>query len=175
MFDSAGEMMRTGNNGRIAVYWTQTELDGLEAAPLADVFVGSTWSWRGPFLECATAGQLGIECAGSDINALIGSPQTAAPSVDLATSVFATIELSNGAQSFVADIVRIKGEDRAVLIFEDGCPEREQEFWINSISRAAKSAGDAQYDANVVAFPTRAAPFEADSVRIRQVAGVAAE
>ncbi len=167
--------MRTGNNGRIAIYWTQTELDGLEAAPLADVSVGSTWSWKGPFLDFATAGQLGIEYSASERRAPDQPLSATAQAMDPGISVWARIELSNGAQRFVADIVRINGEDRSLLIFENGCPAREQEFWVNSVSRLAKTAGHVQQDANVVAFPSRVAAVAVGAARPRQIAGIAAE
>ena len=42
--------MRTGQSGRVAISWAQTELDGLEGAPLSFMAVGAVWSWRGHIL-----------------------------------------------------------------------------------------------------------------------------
>ena len=43
--------MGTGFNGQVAISWSQTEIDGLEAAPLAHLVVGAAWSWRGRKIE----------------------------------------------------------------------------------------------------------------------------
>ncbi|WP_152612001.1 hypothetical protein [Ruegeria sp. ANG-S4] len=167
--------MRTGENGRIAVYWTQTELDGLESASLADLSVGSSWSWRGPSVDIATEGRAGL-------NTQIVKDQMRAVPLGMAArladgdaEVFATLELSNGAQRFVADLVRVDGDARAVMVFEHGCPQRELEFWVSSVSFAARAAGNLKTDETVVAFPSVATATGTAAVRRARIAGVAAE
>ncbi|MEX0312238.1 MAG: hemolysin-type calcium-binding protein, partial [Tateyamaria sp.] len=39
--------MKTGFRGTFVISWSQTEVDGLEAAPLPALAVGAAWSWRG--------------------------------------------------------------------------------------------------------------------------------
>ncbi|MDE1132458.1 MAG: hemolysin-type calcium-binding protein, partial [Ascidiaceihabitans sp.] len=39
--------MKTGLKGTFVVSWSQTEIDGLEAAPVQSLNVGAAWSWRG--------------------------------------------------------------------------------------------------------------------------------
>ena len=39
--------MKTGFRGTFVISWTQTEIDGLEAAPVAALEVGAAWSWHG--------------------------------------------------------------------------------------------------------------------------------
>ena len=39
--------MGTGYSGTFVISWTQTELDGLSAAPLSALRVGTAWSWMG--------------------------------------------------------------------------------------------------------------------------------
>lgn len=39
--------MKTGLKGTFVVSWSQTEIDGLEAAPVQSLNVGAAWSWGG--------------------------------------------------------------------------------------------------------------------------------
>ncbi|WP_420568509.1 Hint domain-containing protein [Thalassovita sp.] len=43
--------MRTGYLGTFVISWSQTELDGLRAAPLTQLTVGAAWSWHGDALR----------------------------------------------------------------------------------------------------------------------------
>ncbi len=39
--------MKTGFKGTFVISWSQTEIDGLEVAPVQSINVGAAWSWRG--------------------------------------------------------------------------------------------------------------------------------
>ena len=39
--------MKTGSLGTFVISWSQTEVDGLKAAPLDVLAVGTTWRWSG--------------------------------------------------------------------------------------------------------------------------------
>lgn len=39
--------MTAGYKGTFVISWSQTEIDGLDAAPVASLEVGAAWSWRG--------------------------------------------------------------------------------------------------------------------------------
>lgn len=39
--------MKTGFKGTFVISWSQTEIDGLEAAPLDALSIGAAWAWRG--------------------------------------------------------------------------------------------------------------------------------
>lgn len=146
--------MRTGNNGQAVITWTQTEIDGLEDAPLGHVVVGSAWSWCGRAVQlnaehCEASGRAMSPTAMAELVSwvLMGTDQTIPER--------ARIEISNGAQKFVARLATVFGEMAPVLVFENGCPEPGQEFWISaaadniepvSISRAE--------DRRVIAFPS---------------------
>ena len=43
--------MKTGFRGTFVISWTQTEVDGLEAAPVRALTVGAAWSWRGDAVQ----------------------------------------------------------------------------------------------------------------------------
>ena len=43
--------MKTGFRGTFVISWSQTEVDGLEAAPVKNLSVGAAWSWRGDAVQ----------------------------------------------------------------------------------------------------------------------------
>lgn len=47
--------MRAGSFGTHAIAWSQTESDGIEAAPPETLALGSTWSWHGEAVALASA------------------------------------------------------------------------------------------------------------------------
>ncbi|MTI00485.1 hypothetical protein [Roseibium sp. RKSG952] len=146
--------MSTGLNGRIAVSWNQTELDGLEAAPLALVAVGSAWSWRGKAVQLSAAETMGLVQTAHSVAPLLTSGIDMLSAIGPVIGSVATIEFSNGSQQFSAELIRVEGSDSPVLIFENGCPERDQEFWVRSVSAQTDLADfDREVDQTVVAFP----------------------
>ena len=167
--------MRTGQNGRIAVYWSQTELDGLEAAPLAQLSVGAAWSWRGSMISFMTEQEMGLQNALSRSAEYLLSRGAVAEVIAQSVNLRATLELTNGAQSYVADVVHVQDDNRLVMIFENGCPARDQEFWVRTITLAADTAGYTQADDTVVAFLAKATSAKVRSEHLVQVAGIAAE
>ena len=142
--------MRAGQSGRLAVSWDQTELDGLESAPMACLKAGSVWAWRGKSLMIDDAvAQRGRADCFEDI---------CVNSIDLQKvgDATGTIVLSNGAQRFTALLYRIEDAEKPVLIFEDTWPERQQEFWIVDVVLVTQAAGAGnQSAASIIALPSR--------------------
>ena len=140
-------------NGYKAISWTQTEVDGLEASPLELLAVGSAWCWRGrAFQLTAVPGetvQSGIVSdAVADLTRWI---QEVAGQATLGRD---RIELSNGAQTFVARIATVLGETSPVLVFENGCPEACQDYWISAAPDQLEPASISRVeDSKVVVFP----------------------
>ncbi|WP_299659083.1 hypothetical protein [uncultured Ruegeria sp.] len=168
--------MGTGVSGQIAISWTQTEVDGLEAAPLAHLVVGAAWSWRGRGIDLSTEAGAFVQ---RDGYARVVSASAARPDVSVEGQVStqgSKIELTNGAQKFTAELVRIVGESSLMLIFENGCPQADQEFWISAAAQQVEPA-ELGYvdDSNVVAFPGLIGGAIADPVDLPRIAGFAAE
>ncbi len=155
--------MRTGNNGHIAICWTQTELDGLQAASIDDLEVGVTWSWHGAKNSRMVANRSEISGGGSYVLQC---------GAGFAAQVQSRIELSNGAQRFVADVVKSDKDGFLGLVFQGGFPARDLEFWVDSIVECVAPAEIAPAADNVVAFP---AFVSIDPSIPGQVAIVAAE
>lgn len=143
--------MRTGFNGHIAISWSQTEIDGLESAPLADLVVGAAWLWRGRGLPLVLEGHQVKEQMGT--SSLLAA-RVAMAQPERVINDQAKLEFSNGAREFVAELVWIAGEESPMLIFTDGCPEPEQEFWISAASDQVEPVriGHPE-DGKIVAFP----------------------
>ncbi len=167
--------MRTGNNGQVAVFWSQTEVDGLEAAPLAHLVVGSSWSWRGRAIQLAANAEYLSQRAdgGGLVSMLAARASVVAPK---SINECARIELSNGAQTFGAELVRADGEASLVLVFDDGCPEPGQEFWVSAAASQIEPVEiDSGYDGKIVAFPAASAGVNTVPVSMTSAAGWAAE
>lgn len=144
--------MRTGFNGQIAISLTQTEVDGLEAAPLADFLVGAAWSWRGRGVTLAVQEGQGVQQVSS---ASLLAARAEVTSAGLAIDDCARLEFSNGAQRFVAEVIRVAGEATPMLIFAEGCPAPGQEFWISAAPEMIEPVCVGREDDHkIVAFPS---------------------
>ncbi|EEE37937.1 hypothetical protein RKLH11_1776 [Rhodobacteraceae bacterium KLH11] len=168
--------MRTGTSGKIAISWGQTEIDGLEAAPLADMVVGAAWSWRGRGIELAADASRFVQYSEyAGITSLLAA-RSDGPELDRIAGDLARIELTNGAQTFVAELMGVAGEASLLLVFADGCPEPDQDFWISAAApRIEPIRIDHAEDDKVVVFPVAHMGRPAVSGDRSRVAGIAAE
>lgn len=148
--------MRAGHSGRIAISWTQTELDGLEAAPQSFLKVGAAWSWRGQVHSLAESSPQSLALSGQAQENTAKMLKSLVPSLEAADGAMGVVVLTNGAQTFTAHLYLVTGEADPVLVFEDGCPVRDQDFWIGAYTEFEDQSDSLQLDRTVVAFPTRA-------------------
>ncbi len=149
--------MRPGQSGRIAISWKQTELDELEAAPLAFLVVGAAWSWRGQAVLLSDGAEQAVERAGSVGAVSSRTSDRFAIVREISGEVFGSVVLTNGAQRFSADLVVQDGEIDPTFVFSDGCPPRDQSFWICDVSDFGGQAFiEPPQDATVVTFPLHA-------------------
>ncbi|WP_170788152.1 hypothetical protein [Ruegeria lacuscaerulensis] len=141
--------MRAGQNGRIAILWKQTELDGLEAAPLSFLNVGAAWSWRGHAAFVDGSLPHGREVALNVLHHFISEDE-------LGNGAQGVVILTNGAQQFSALLYVSATQAEPLLVFEEGCPAREQDFWVDEFVEIRQAGGESASHANtVVSFPTR--------------------
>lgn len=167
--------MKAGYNGRIAVFWSQTETDGLEGAPLADLTYGAAWSWHGRVTRLLDVEAQYSEPAGYDVAMTTLAGHLRDPIVFNPVAQIATIVLTNGAQSFEAQLTRVEGQKDPVLLFENGCPASGQEFWVCKVQDATDSTVRQTGHGNVVSFPAAQSSTPQALVLPRQVAATAAE
>jgi len=137
--------MKTGFRGTFVISWSQTEVDGLEAAPVQSLDVGTAWSWRGELvrvdgpsellrLENADGEKNNRKRAARMVRRLIGAAQTntknlAQVEIDepLMDSGFV---VTDGAQSYTVTLIEVGGGTPPLLMFMDEIPPRNTEMWV---------------------------------------------
>ncbi len=137
--------MKTGLRGAFVISWSQTEVDGLEAAPVETLAVGTTWSWRGDIVRIdGPSGVLRLErtdnnatsrkCAAKLVRRLVSAARTEATRVDeieetapLADSGFV---VTDGLKTFAVTVVPVGGGAPPLLMFVDDIPPKGRELWV---------------------------------------------
>jgi len=137
--------MGTGFGGTFVISWSQTEVDGLEAAPVQALNVGASWSWRGDAVQVdAQSHVLRLEQADGEaelrkraarmVRRLVGTAITQ-------TRDIATVEVSNpmqesgfvvtdGEQSFTVTVIELGTGAPPLLMFMDRTPPRDTDLWV---------------------------------------------
>lgn len=147
--------MRAGENGRVSISWTQTELNGLEAAPQSFLKIGAAWSWRGQALSLASPAEQGLVLSGQAEAYSSKVLNSIAPSPNMADGALGRIVLTNGARKYTALLFSVAGEAEPTLVFENGYPARDQEFWVSAYTEFESESNSSLPDQTVVAFPTQ--------------------
>ncbi|WP_299739737.1 Hint domain-containing protein [uncultured Roseobacter sp.] len=150
--------MKTGFRGTFVISWSQTEVDGLEAAPVQALSVGAAWSWRGDAVQVdGSAGVLRLDRAeGSEtlrkraakmVHRLVGAAldpgqsgtaRDEAINAGLADSSFV---VTDGAQSYTVTLINIGRGAQPLLMFLDELPPRGTDLWIVHHTLGSKPAG----------------------------------
>lgn len=137
--------MTTGFGGTFVISWSQTEVDGLEAAPVQSLNVGASWSWRGDVvrvdgpdrvlrLEQAEGEAELRQRAARMVRRLVGAAITQ-------TRDFASVEVSSplqetgfvvtdGAQRFTVTVIEVSTGAPPLLMFMDRVPPRNTDLWV---------------------------------------------
>jgi hypothetical protein len=145
--------MMTGFRGTFVISWTQTELDGLAAAPVAALTVGATWQWHGEVVRVDGPGNvlvLGPAEETTDLRAhaaqavrrLVGGaldpgwqdklPEPEAPLLDAGFAV------TDGLHSYTATLIDVGGGKVPLLMFLDDVPPAGQDLWITHVTLAER-------------------------------------
>ena len=140
--------MRAGQNGRIAILWKQTELDGLEAAPLSFLNVGAAWSWRGDALrldgphhllrlENANGSEQLRRRASRVVQRLVGQAlqsEAGAPArqfdEDPTPLPDRSFVVTDGAKSYTVTLIDTGTGSNPLLMFVGDMPPRNTDLWI---------------------------------------------
>jgi len=137
--------MGTGFEGTFVISWSQTEVDGLEAAPVQALNVGASWSWRGDAVRVDTQSPvLRLEQADGEaelrkraarmVRRLVGAAITHTRDIE-------KVEVSNpmqesgfvvtdGAQSFTVTVIEVGTGAAPLLMFMDRLPPRNTDLWV---------------------------------------------
>ena len=153
--------MGTGIRGTFVISWSQTETDGLKAAPLGDLAVGASWRWAGDALRVDGAqdvlildGALGAadirKRAARMVRRLIGASTTAdegRPDLSEDTQGHDAPErgfvVTDGTQSYSVTLIEGQEAGGRLLMFVDEMPPANLDLWVvrMSIDRTAQVVG----------------------------------
>lgn len=137
--------MKTGFRGTFVISWSQTEVDGLGAAPVSSLNVGAVWSWRGDAVRVDGPSELlRLERADGDVanrkraarmvRRLVGAAITHTKDIDkievddpLIDSGFV---VTDGAQSYTVTMIEVGPGTPPLLMFLDEIPPKDTEMWV---------------------------------------------
>jgi hypothetical protein len=155
------QAMRTGFRGTFVISWSQTETDGLKAAPLDILAVGTSWRWSGEAIRIDGAqGLLLLEGAegAADIRKraarmvrrLIGTAITpdvegeaSEPDIEGADEPEQGFVVTDGHQIYSATVIDVHDTGARLLMFVDDVPPADVDLWVVrlSIDRSAPAVG----------------------------------
>jgi len=137
--------MKTGFRGTFVISWSQTEIDGLEDAPVDALEVGAAWSWRGDTVRVdGPNGLLRLDGADGEaeirkraartVRRLIGAAvhnitDLSAVEVDdpLMERYFV---VTDGARSYTVTVIGAGPGRPPLLMFLDSMPPRHTDLWV---------------------------------------------
>lgn len=160
--------MGTGFTGTFVISWSQTEVDGLEAAPLHALNVGAAWSWRGDAVRVdGPTGLLRLEGADGEVQLrkraarmvrrLVGAAVADTTRLDdievedpLMESGFV---VTDGAQSYTVTVIEVAPGSKPLLMFMDQMPPRNTDLWVvhHSLDQTGRNRMD-QSSGGVICF-----------------------
>lgn len=164
--------MKTGFRGTFVISWSQTEIDGLDAAPVKSLNVGAAWAWRGDAirvdgptdvlrLDQADDAEKLRRRAARMVHRLVGAAleQDAPPlrknDRDLPETPLMdnSFVVTDGAKSYTVTLIEVGRGSQPLLMFLDDMPPRNSDLWIvhHTLGSVGRDAGD-EGSAGVICF-----------------------
>lgn len=179
--------MGTGFRGTFVISWSQTETDGLKAAPLDVLAVGASWRWSGEpvrvdgaqdvlLLEGAEGAADIRKRAARMVRRLIGTAITSrGDRLDGAEDDFGLdapeqgFIVTDGTQSYTATLIEVRDTGARLLMFVDELPPADVDLWVVrlAIDRTAQAAG-ARAAGGVICFTPGTLIRSANGIRLIQ-------
>lgn len=138
--------METGFRGTFVISWSQTEVDGLEAAPLPALAVGAAWTWRGDTvrvdgpqdvlrLDRANGEDAIRRSAARMVHRLVGAavdnkPLTQDSGISDPLLKDCSFVVTDGAKSFTVTVIEVGRGAPPLLMFLDDIPPRNTDLWV---------------------------------------------
>lgn len=137
--------MGTGYRGTFVISWSQTDIDGLKAAPPSSLSVGATWSWQGEAvrvdgpssilqLDQATGEAHLRKRAARMVRRLVGAAITYKKDIStvevehpLTDSSFV---VTDGMQSYTVTLIEVSNGALPLLMFLDELPPTNRDLWV---------------------------------------------
>jgi hypothetical protein len=138
--------MKTGFKGTFVISWSQTEIDGLEIAPVQSINVGAAWSWRGDAIRVdGPSDVLRLDRANGSANLrkraarmvhrLVGAavdhkPLAVHEFTDKNPLMDSSFVVTDGAQSYTITLIEVGNGSQPLLMFLDEIPPRDCDLWV---------------------------------------------
>lgn len=137
--------MKTGFRGTFVISWSQTDIDGLQAASLDALNVGATWSWHGDAVRVdGPNGLLRLEQADGEADLRKRAARTVRRMVGAAVQnktdltevevndplMDCSFVVTNGACSYTVTVIEVGPGSRPLLMFLDEMPPRNTDLWV---------------------------------------------
>ncbi|TNF20310.1 MAG: Hint domain-containing protein [Rhodobacteraceae bacterium] len=157
--------METGYRGTFVISWSQTEIDGLQAASLSSLRVGATWCWRGEALcvdgprdvlrlSDATGEQDLRRRAARKVRRMVGValhdavPQARSDSRPLAEDN--AFLVTDGVKSYHVTLIPTGRDTRPLLMFLGDIPPRGTDLWLVNLALDPRMHREAESEAGGV-------------------------
>ena len=160
--------MKTGFRGTFVISWAQTDLDGLEAAPLDSLTAGAVWAWHGEAVRVeGPTGLLRLDHANGEealrkraarkVRRLVGAAMQNRTDIDAIEVddplMDQSFVVTNGAQSFTVTVIEMENGKSPLLMFLDQMPPRNTDLWVVHHSLTGMDRGHDQLsDGGVICF-----------------------
>ncbi|MEM6480811.1 MAG: Hint domain-containing protein [Pseudomonadota bacterium] len=137
--------MGTSCYGAFVISWAQTDVDGLEEAPLSSLTIGSTWRWGGELVRVdGPSDKLRLitiddhvarrRCAAKLVTRLVSAARTGRLDARATPEDNRLIEcgfvVTNGLRSFTITVIEVGQSAPPLLLFLDEIPPRDCELWV---------------------------------------------
>ncbi|MEP1765687.1 MAG: Hint domain-containing protein [Sulfitobacter sp.] len=140
--------MGTGFRGTFVISWSQTEIDGLDAAPVQALSVGAAWAWRGDAvrvdgpsdvlrLDDADGAENLRKRAARMVHRLVGTalereagPRGADVLDDASPLMDNSFVVTDGGKSYSVTLIEVGGGSQPLLMFLNEMPPRNCDLWI---------------------------------------------
>ncbi|MFD1343628.1 Hint domain-containing protein [Litorisediminicola beolgyonensis] len=149
--------MGTGFHGTFVLSWSQTSIDGLQAAPVCNLTTGSSWAWSGEALRVDQPGSvLRLDRRGGDgdirrraahmvrrlVGAALGTGEGARShdaslfdEPDSPVHAEAAVQdlsfvVTDGRKSYTVTVIELGPGSLPLLMFQDDLPPRGRDLWV---------------------------------------------
>ena len=151
--------MKTGSRGTFVISWSQTEVDGLQAATLDMLIVGAAWRWTGELVR-VDGSQSVLQLDGAEgaedmrrraarmvqrlIGAAVAAPGRVAPDIDDGSEPpHQGFVATDGLHSYSISILDVPQTGARLLLFVGQTPPADRDLWVvrTAIDRKANDTG----------------------------------
>lgn len=140
--------MKTGFKGTFVISWSQTEIDGLDAAPVQNLNIGAAWAWRGEAirvdgpsdvlrLDQADGAEELRKRAARMVHRLVGTAlegERPRPLLRIQPDDIPLMDnsfvVTDGGKSYTVTLIEVGGGTQPLLMFLDAIPPRNTDLWV---------------------------------------------